>query len=172
MDAALIGVIGTLIGGFLGSWLTYRNSTALAKLEMKWQQVRLSQEKLEEIAVIIDQIDQHYKKLMGDVISKIEYNKPLEFTGERIPFERLRILMEFYAPAMLNDWSKLKSARDLFGEVLVEAIPSIDRTKPEKQTLNTRVFTAQNKVSEVCRSLSEKAALLARDTVGASYLQR
>jgi hypothetical protein len=165
MDAAVIGVAGTLLGGLVVGLLTHYNSTALAKLQMKWQQVRLNQEKLEEIAALLDQIDQHYKKLMMEVILKVENDEPFESSGERIPFERLRILMEFYAPAMVGDWPKLESARDLFGKVLVEAIPSADRTKPEKQTLNGRAASAQNEVSKVCRSLSEKAALLARVAV-------
>lgn len=165
MDAAVIGVVGTLLGGLVGGFLTHWNSTALAKLEIKWQQVRLQQEKLEEIAALLDQIDQHYKKLMGEVILKVENNKSFESNGERIPFERLRILMEFYAPSMIDDWPRLENGRELFGKVLVDAIPNTSRTKPEKQEINGRAFTAQSEVSKVCRSLSEKAALLAHEFV-------
>ncbi|PLA73581.1 hypothetical protein CYQ88_10290, partial [Hydrogenovibrio sp. SC-1] len=68
MDAAIIGVAGTLLGGLVGGLLTHWNSTALARLEMKWQQIRLRQEKLEEISALLDQIDQHYIKLMGEVL--------------------------------------------------------------------------------------------------------
>lgn len=165
MDAAVIGVAGTLLGGLVVGLLTHWNSTALARLEMKWQQVRLRQEKLEEIAALLDQIDQYYKKLMGEVILKIENDKPFEFGGERIPFERLRILMEFYAPTMVADWPKLESGHEMFGKVLIDALPNVSRNKPEKQELNKRAVTAQSKVSKVCRSLSEKAAFLAHEAV-------
>lgn len=165
MDAAVIGVAGTLLGGLVGGLLTHWNSTALARLEMKWQQIRLRQEKLEEIAALLDQIDQHYEKLMGEVILKVESNKAFEFNGERIPFERLRILMEFYAPAMIEFWPTLDSGREEFSKVIIDAIPNGTRAKPEKQELNGRAATAQSKISKSCRSLSEKAALLANEAV-------
>lgn len=165
MDAAIIGVAGTLLGGLLGGLLTHWNSTALARLEMKWQEVRRSQEKLEEIAALLDQIDQHYKKLMGEVILRIEHSTSFELDGERIPFERLRILMEFYAPTMIDEWSRLEKGRELFSKVLIDVIPNVSRTKPERQELNRRAVTAESEISKVCRSLSEKAASLAREAV-------
>lgn len=165
MDATVVGVAGTLLGGLVGGFLTHWNSTALAKLEMKWQQVRLRQEKLEEIAVLLDQIVQHYQKLVGEVILKVEDNKPFEASGERIPFERLRILMEFYAPTMIDDWPRLRKGHEMFSKVMFDAIPSVERTKSEKQEINGRAVTAQNEISKVCRSLSEKAALLAHEAV-------
>ena len=165
MDPAVIGVAGTLLGGLLGGLLTHWNSTALAKLEMRWQQTRIRQEKLEEISSILDQITQHYKKLMGDVILNIESDISLIPNSERIPFDRLRILMEFYAPTMINDWPKLENSRDMFGKILCDLISTASRTKPEKQELNGRVLTAQNEISKVCQSLSEKAALLAHEAV-------
>ncbi len=165
MDAAVVGVAGTLLGGLVGGLLTHWNSTALARLQMKWQQVRLRQEKLEEIAALLDQVDQHFKNLTGEVILKVENDKPLESNGERIPFERLRILMEFYAPTMIDDWPRLEKGRELFGKVFVDAIPNVRRTKPEKQEINGRAVTAQSEISKVCRSLSEKAASLAHGAV-------
>jgi len=165
MDAAIVGIAGTLLGGLVGGLLTHWNSTALARLEMKWQQVRLRQEKLEEIAELLDQIQQHYSMLMGEVILKVEDDKPFTQSGEHIPFDRLRILMEFYAPSMLDHWEKLENGRELFGKVLVDAIPSAHRTKQEKQQLNGRAVTAEQIVSKVCRLLSEKAAFLAHEAV-------
>lgn len=165
MDAAVIGVVGTLLGGLVGGLLTHLNSTALAKLEMKWQQARLRQEKLEEISGLLDQIQHRYDKLADDMLLKVETGKPLEQSGERLPIDRLRILMEFYAPSMLDDWPKLEQGCDLFWKVWIEAITDTHRTKPEKQELNSRAFTAAREVTKVCRSLSEKAALLAREAV-------
>jgi hypothetical protein len=165
MDAAVVGVAGTLLGGLVGGLLTHWNSTALARLQMRWQQVRLRQEKLEEIAALLDQIDQHFKKLMGEVILKVENDTPFELNGERIPFERLRILMEFYAPTMIDEWPRLEKERELFSTVLVDAIPAVRRTKPEKQEINGRAVSAQIGISKVCRSLSEKAVSLAHEAV-------
>lgn len=165
MDAAIIGVVGTLLGGLVGGLLTYLNSTALAKLEMKWQQVRLRQEKLEEISGLLDQVQHRYDKLAGDMLLKVETGKPLEQSGERLPIDRLRILMEFYAPSMLDDWPKLEEGRELFSKVFLDIMSDTQRTKPEKQELNSRAFTAAREVTKVCRSLSEKAALLAREAV-------
>lgn len=177
MDAAVVGVAGTLLGGLVGGLLTHWNSTALAKLEMKWQQVRLRQEKLEEIAGLLDRIQRRYSKLMTDVISKVEFDVPFpQDDTERMPLERLRVLMEFYAPTMLSDWEELERGRELFGNVLVDAIQSKHRTKPEKQELNGKAVTAEGHISKVCLSLSEKAARLAHEAVheqtAATTLQR
>lgn len=65
MNAAIIGVAGTLMGGLVGGLLTNWSATSRAKFEMKWQQVRLKQEKLEEIAEILDQVQHCYTKMMG-----------------------------------------------------------------------------------------------------------
>ena len=77
----------------------------------------------------------------------------------------LLILMEFYAPAMVELWPILESGRKEFSQVYVDAISNGPRTKPQKQELNGRAVTAQSKISNVCRSLSEKAALLANEAV-------
>ena len=171
MDAAVVGVAGTLLGGLVGGLLTHWNSTALAKLEMKWQVVRLNQEKLEEIAAILDEIQQHYTALMGNVIKKVEYGTAFPDTGQRVPFDRLRVLIEFYAPSMLDSWPKLERGRDAFSKVLIEAIPNDSRTKPQKQELNGKAVAADAYIGKICRELSAEAARLAHeaiDTRGAS----
>jgi hypothetical protein len=165
MDAAIVGVAGTLLGGLVGGLLTHWNSTALAKLEMKWQQVRLRQEKLEEIAEILDQIDYGYKKLFGNVLLRVEIGDPLDSKMERIPNERLRVLMEFYAPTMIENLPALDNAYNLFAKVITEVIPSKTRTQTEKKEITGRALIARSDVSKACRALSEKAALLAHEAV-------
>jgi hypothetical protein len=165
MDAAVVGVAGTLLGGLVGGLLTHWNSTALARLEMKWQQARLRQEKLEEIAELLDRIQQRYVKLVTEVISNVERDEPFSQESERAPLERLRVLIEFYAPIMLNDWEKLERGREVFSDVLVDVITSKHRTKPERQALNGRAVTSEGHIAKVCRSMSGKAAELAHEAV-------
>jgi hypothetical protein len=165
MDTAVVGVAGTLLGGLVGGLLAHWNSTALAKLEMRWQVVRLHQVKLEEIAAILDEIRQHYTKLMGEVICKVEYGTAFPDSKERIPFDRLRILIEFYAPSMLDSWPRLERGRDIFAKVFIDALPYDSRTKLQKQDLNGRAATADAYVDKVCRELSAEAARLAHEAV-------
>ena len=165
MDAALIGIAGTLLGGLLGGLLTYWNSSALSKRERNWQVVRVRQEKLELIAMLLDEIQNHYTHSMGEVFLKVESGKPFSESDTRIPYGRLKILIQFYAPEMLEDWSKLEEGQEKFGKVLLDAIENTQRSKSEKQELNGRAVLAERYISMVCRALSAKAAQLANEEI-------
>jgi hypothetical protein len=155
---AWVGIVGTLLGGALGGYLTYLTSSAQAKREMRWQQIRLSQEKLEELAKVLDQYDYHYKKISGEAFLKVEIGKPMSFDGERFPTARLAALIQFYAPELKDHKIKLDELTRKHGAVLAEAIKDTKRDKPEKQELNAKLIFGAHEISDLCAEMVSKAA--------------
>jgi len=170
MEAAIVGVVGALLGGLLVGFLTHWTSTTQAKRQMRWQQVRLAQEKLEKIAEYLDHIQNHYRKLVGDIVLRNETGQPMKNLNERIPISSLKILIEFYAPELLNDWRQLETVRDSFGEMLAQSILNASPTTSDRQELNSKAIAEQGRVAAVCESMGSKAALSAQKLVSEQML--
>ena len=161
MDA-WIAVFGTLFGGILGGVLTHWTAHTQAARDMRWQIVRLAQDKLEELAQVLDEIERHYTKISGDALLKVEFGKEIKMDGGRIPHSRLSMLVDFYAPELAEQKTQLDKAAAEFGEVLVEAIRDVQRTKPEKQALNGKLMLGSSRIEKVCKAMAASAAALAR----------
>lgn len=162
---AWIGVIGTLLGGVLVGLFTHWTSSTQSKQQIRWQLVRLTQDKLEELAQVLDEFEHHYRKLSGAALMKVETGKPMAFEGERIPCARLATLIQFYAPELTEDKKKLDKAAENYGALLAEAIPDTVRTKPEKQVLNGKLIAGAHSISVLCSEMTSKAASLVHEKV-------
>lgn len=89
---------------------------------MQWESTKLSQSKLEEIARVLDEITHSYIKLSAEALEHIEFGKPFQFTGPKIPFGRLTILVQFYAPSLEHDLEVLKEKTKSYGHIIVDVV--------------------------------------------------
>jgi len=156
-----IGIIGTLLGGIVGAGTTYPTANAHARRQMRWESIKLTQEKLEELAEVIDEVAHHYRKISGDALMRVQYGKQYESNGSRIPYSRLSMLTHFHAPELLPDLESLTSETNAYGEVLAETIRDVVRDTAQKQELNGRILKGADRIINKCESMSKRAAKVA-----------
>ena len=156
-----IGIIGTLLGGVVGAGTTYLTANAHARRQMKWESVKLTQNKLEELAQVLDEVSYHYKKISGDALMRVQFGKPYQSDGSRIPHNRLAMLVHFYAPELLSNLESLTKATNSYGETLAEAILGFERNTQQKQELSGRLLKDAHRVEDMCEKMTKKAAKIA-----------
>jgi gas vesicle protein len=153
-----IGIIGTLLGGVVGAGATYLTANAHARRQMKWESVKLTQSKLEELAQVLDEVAHHYRKISGDALMRVQFGKPYQSDGSRIPHSRLAMLVHFYAPELIPDLGSLTKATNSYGETLAEAIRDVERNAQQKQDLTGRLLKGAFVIENQCEKMSRKAA--------------
>lgn len=160
-----IGVIGTLLGGMAGALSTYLVADAHARRQMRWESVKLTQSKLEELAQVLDEVAHHYVKISGDALMRVQFGKPYKSDGTRIPHSRLAMLVNFYAPELTLDLQALTEMTKRYGEVLAEAIRDVPRDTTQKQELNGRLLVGSSQIGDKCEEMSKKAATIAKEHI-------
>lgn len=128
---------------------------------MKWESVRLTQSKLEELAQVLDEVAHHYVKISGDALMRVQFGKPYKSDGSRIPHSRMAMLVHFYAPELRPELDALTKITERYGEVLAEAIRDVERNTQQKQELNSRLLAGAHKIEDQCEEMSKKAAAVA-----------
>src|SRR5437667_9789405 len=96
---AWIGIIGTVIGTFLGGGLTWLNSKFQMRSQTEKDRKRLMLQKMEEIHELLSDYKHSYKMLTAEMLKRYASEELDEFPElPAIPSERLRMLVGFYAP--------------------------------------------------------------------------
>ncbi|WP_165900368.1 hypothetical protein [Marinobacterium mangrovicola] len=156
-----IGIIGTLLGGVIGAGTTYFTANAHARRQMKWESVKLTQSKLEELAQVLDEFAHRYRDISGQALMQVQFGERIASDGQRIPHSRLAMLVHFYAPELRPDLELLMTLVEKYGEVLAEVIQSAELNTPQKQNLNVRLLTGATAIEKKCEEMSRKAAEVA-----------
>jgi hypothetical protein len=164
MGAAIIGVIGTLLGVVIGGGVNFFINRSQFIREKKYQEQQVIRQKLEEICKLAEEIDDSYRKTWLDSIQLMEYGKKMDFvTG--IPLARLLMLINFYA-VELKDTSKiLEETRHIFGERLVEVINNAQADRLTRQRINSDITKAYIQISKVCETMATGSANIARRSI-------
>src|ERR1035437_2969318 len=93
---ALLGAVIGFVGGLLNSWLTQRNRETTEKGSRERARLESLYETLVEIRI-------YYQGKLGDMISKVHYNKQNTVKDERSgipPLVRLDMVMHMYFPSL------------------------------------------------------------------------
>lgn len=117
-----ISAIGPLVGVVIGSAATYFAGSAQARRHMRWEAARLAQVKLEELALMLDEVATAYRKLSASAIQSMRSQAPFSLDVEPIPFQRFSILINFYAPELQSDLDALRKLTTEFGHTLVNSL--------------------------------------------------
>lgn len=158
----MIGVLASLAGVIVGGVLQHMTSQRAIDRQHNWERSRLIHEKLELIAQVSTDAGSSLSGFYSSAIVAVE-------SGERynpevnIPFAKLEMLLDFYAPELKTHYNQLIALRDEMGSSVIDLISGrLPSVKAEKQALNEKLVKASFKASKICENI----------TVGASQLGR
>lgn len=158
----ILGVLASLTGVIVGGVMQHMTSQRTLDRQHNWERSRLIHDKLELIAQVSTEISGSLSGFYSGAIVAVE-------SGERykpevnIPFAKLEMLLDFYAPELKARYEQLIALRDEMGSAVADLISGrLPAVKAEKQALNEKLIRASFKVSKICDDI----------TVGASQLGR
>jgi len=164
METLLIAIIASvsgLIGVIVGGLLNYFISNSQFKREKIWQMNLLVKDKLEEIAMTIEEINYEYKKYMGDLLMYVEFNKNFSIKERPpIPTAKLTMLIDFYSPDLSNYLDSLNVEISSYATTIAKAITG--NYQCEKKVFLSNLLDGQTKVEKACKALVKAAAESAR----------
>jgi len=159
MNQALIGVIGTLLGVAIGGLVTYLVNYAQFKREKKLKEQQLIQQKLEEICQTIENIYTIHRPSFSDALTHIRNGADIKFEVINPPFNKLKMLIYFYAPSLKSLYDVLCDIRFLYGISLIELNDCNQKNKPAMFNIVSKTFEL---FETLCEKISEAAADISR----------
>ena len=162
MGAAIIGVIGTLLGVAIGGGVNYFINRSQFIREKKYQEQQVLRQKLEEICQVIERINQSYNNVWADAWQSLKYGKQMPLDDDPLPFARLSMLINFYAPELKENFKLLEDNRNAFGMILIDVIYNAQAEESKRQKIHNDLSIARGYIAKVCTAMEDEAASLAR----------
>lgn len=162
MEIVLGGAM-TVLGVVVGGVLQHFTSQRTIDRQHDWDRSRLLHEKLEQIAEEANDLGERMRKLYSDAIVNVDAGEPYR-PEISLPFAKLEMLLNFYAPELKQDYDQLVRLRDEMGSTLVNLVNGrIPTEKRQKQELNEKLLTASRRAKQACEQLIQGASELGRD---------
>lgn len=159
---AVIGILGTLAGVFIGGLITFLNSYFQAVSQNERERNKTILSKLEETHTVVIEFKEAYKEafvgllqVAGGIISTAELKDKLK----HIPMQRLEMLISFYAPELENQLIQLQKAQTNFGEVMTKALMS---NLPVKKETAVGLEDAWMNLQGECSSIQSELAKISK----------
>lgn len=158
---AIIAAVATLLGIVISGTINFYVTREQFVRETKRQQDQLIRQKLEEICQVVEEIGNEYRRLWGEALLSIEYGKKIE-VGTYLPFDRLSMLINFYAPGLKVYLALLQEVKASFGKVLVEALKFPEGQGINRQSVITDLTAARMAIDKVCQAIATASANIAK----------
>jgi hypothetical protein len=160
MWTAIIGVIVTLLGVVVGGGISILKDRVQFRREKDWQRRQLIREKLEEICQVVEDISQNYREIWSSVII-IDVYKVKEIYRTVIPFAKLSMLINFYAPSLKIYLPLLDDLKSLFNNSLTEIIMITDHGESSPKEIFGYLTLIHTEIQKVCKAMTTATSDLA-----------
>src|SRR5687768_6322054 len=119
---AWLGLIGALAGTAIGGFVTYKVSTQQHSHERVVETQRRRIEAMEAIYELLSSVTAHASALNMGVIGDLGYGVQFKADSlkEKIQFDRLRMLVDFYAPTLKPSIKAMGVQLAIIGQAITE----------------------------------------------------
>jgi len=156
----IIPIITLIIGWLLNLFSTKITFKKTRELEKR----KLLQTKIEEIAKLIDEIDQDYTQIWGKVVSNVRLGVKLNaeiVNIPNIPFSRVQILIDFYFPKLKIEYNELIKEKNKFVVQLVSLID--EKNKTNQEGLIYAITDTSEKIKKACEEIISSSLEIAKE---------
>lgn len=170
MDPAWVGVIGVLagvavttLGDALRNWLQFRREKRSG-----WFDERRG--RLEEVYVVVEEHKQVYNGLFGEAISSLAGGESTENPKKAVPWGRLQMLINLYAPELKEALGEVHRTASKVGEIALQAMvrPPTDQTAKDRAA--AKLVDAFESLSAAYQELLDGVVAASHEIVNESYL--
>lgn len=163
-----IGILGTLIGVILGGGITLFVTKTQIKHAEKLDRTKRQLQKLEEAHEVLSKIEQHYRVVFSEYLAKVTTRlAPQEnrkSSSEPIPFDRLKMLIGFYAGSLKTETEELiRFCIEEYGPLIGKAIFFEELSSDERKELAQRLTATYGSIKVKLEKLQSGLVELARN---------
>lgn len=160
-----LGLIGALAGTAIGGLVTYKVAAQQNTYARHIEAQRRKIEAMESIYELLSSLASFGSTLNMGVIGDLGYNVPFkaDFLKEKVQFDRLRMLIDFYAPALKP---KIKEMGVQFG-VIARAITEVLLQKDRNDEWKTNTVKSATLASIKMQQLANEAQEMLSEQVQA-----
>jgi hypothetical protein len=153
-----LGLIGALAGTAIGGFVTYKVATQQHSHERRIDKHSRKIEAFEAIYDLLSTIASQASTLNTGVIGDLGYNSPLkaDILKEKIQFDRLRMLVDFYAPELKSSVKAMFLQLGMIGKAVGEVMLEKNRTDEWKTNTVKAGTLASMEIERLAREAQEK----------------
>jgi uncharacterized protein (DUF697 family) len=155
-----IGVIGALVGAIIGGTIAFLNSFLQLREQRKRERNKLILSKLEETHEVLSKLREAYKWVIHERISKL-YGKNIDQELQKVPIERLKMLVGFYAPSLTDQLNMLEISQKVFGDALVESV--VATTSLNSKEALSNLFERESGINKICVDMQTEIVLISKN---------
>ncbi len=157
-----LGLIGALAGTAIGGFVTYKVATQQHSHERRLEKHRRKIEAFEGIYDLLSTIASQASTLNMGVIGDLGYNSPLkaDILKEKIQFDRLRMLVDFYAPELKPSVKAMFLQLGIIGKAVGEVMLKKNRTDEWKTNTVKAGTLASMEIERLAREAQERLSEL------------
>jgi hypothetical protein len=165
-----LGLIGALAGAAIGGIITYRVSGQQHRHERKIENQRRLIVSYEAMHELLSTISSQASTLNMGVIGDLGYNARLkgDILKEKVQLDRLRMLVDFYAPSLQKDVKSLTEQFALVIYAVTETVLQKDRNDEWKTKTVKSAALASIEIARVAQDAQTKLAGLIRPVLSES----
>ena len=156
--AEWVGLIGALAGTAIGGFVTYKVANQQHAHERRTDRQHRQIEALEAIYELLSSITSQASTLNMGVIGDLGYNSPLkaDILKERIQLDRLKMLVDFYAPVLKPHVKSMSAYLATIGEAVGEVMLNKNRTEEWKTRTVQSALSASTEIEKIAREAQGK----------------
>lgn len=165
-----LGLIGALAGTAIGGIITYRVAGQQHRQERKIENQRRLISSCESIHELLSSISGQASTLNMGVIGDLGYSSPLkaDILKEKVQFDRLRMLVDFYAPSLQGDVKSLTDQFTIISCAVAETLLQKDRNDEWKKKTVQSAALASMEITKLAQGAQTKLAGLIRPVLAES----
>ena len=165
-----LGLIGALAGTALGGIITYRVAGQQHQHERKIENQHRLIASCESIHELLSTISGQASTLNMGVIGDLGYSSPFKanIVKEKVQLDRLRMLVDFYAPALQGDVKNLTDQFAIVSVAVAETLLQKDRNDEWKTKTVQSATIASMEIAKLAQEAQTKLAVLIRSALDES----
>lgn len=167
---AWLGLIGALAGAAIGGYVTYRvTSLQYVKQRQRENDARLLSA-CESIHNLLSKISSQASVLNMGVIGDLGYSSPLkgDILEEKVELDRLRMLVDFYAPSIQNDVKNISDNFAVITKVIAEVLLKKERGNEWVTKSVGDAAIAAMEISKQAQTAQQSLAVIVRESLAKS----
>lgn len=162
---AWIGIIGTVIGTFIGGGAAWLNSRFQLRHQTERDRKTFMLQKLEEIHQLLSQYKHSYKMLTAEFLRTFASGQQEFGDLEPIPSERLKMLIGFYAPDLATHLKKVEEQGEGFGELIGKHVLLGESDQSAQKKSLGFLLMQSGEIGRACEEMQQEVIQLAKSYI-------
>ena len=162
-----LGLIGALTGTAIGGYITYRVASQQHIYERQTENHRRLIASCESIHELLSNISSQASTLNMGVIVDLGYNSPIKesMLKEKVQLDRLRMLVDFYAPSLQDDVKRITEQFAIVSTVFIDTVLQKDRNEAWKSKTVETGLMASMEITRLAQGAQTKLAAIVRSII-------